>query len=143
MPIPAGGIVTAGQLARIQPKKYGAVGSGSIVGPSANADVASATVTMVTETAASYVAWCIWDVNVTAPTTGTWLGRMALDGTNQSPLGTMNHPANTGRGMPVQMYTGTLAAAGSHTFKLVASPLTGQTVQGVNCSIVVEITEIV
>ena len=143
MPILAGQIVTAGQLNRIQPKKAGAVGSGTVVGPQTNADVPSATVTMVTETAAKYVVWCVWDVNVTSSSSGTWLGRMALDGVNQSPLGTMNHPATPGRGQPVQMYTGTLTAAGSHTFKLVASPLSGQTVQGVNCSIVVEITEIV
>ena len=143
MPILAGQIVTAGQLNRLQPKKDGAVGSGTVVGPQTNADVVGATVTMVTETAAKYAVWCIWDVNVTSSTTGTWLGRLNIDGVNQSPVATMNHPTNTGRGQPVQQYIGALAAAGSHTFKLVASPLSGQTVQGVNCSVIVEITEIV
>lgn len=143
MPFLAGQIVTAQQLNRIQPKKYGAVGSGTIVGAATNADVPSATVTMTTETAATYVAWCVWDANVSTGGTATLLGRMNLDGVNQSPLGTMLQPTSLGRGQPVQQYTGTLGAAGSHTFKLVASPLANQTVQGTNCSIIVEITEIV
>lgn len=144
MPIWAGQIITVGQINRIQPVTYSAVGSGTLTGPQTNADVPSATVTLTTLTAgAAYKAWCTWDVNVTAGATGTWLGRMALDGTGQSPLATMSHPTSTGRGTPTQTYHGTLAAAGSHTFKLIASPLTSQVVQGVNCSIVVEITEVV
>ncbi|SCK20044.1 hypothetical protein YUYDRAFT_02074 [Streptomyces sp. ScaeMP-e48] len=143
MPILAGQIVTASQLNRLQPKKYGAVGSGTIAGAATNADVPSATVTVDTETAANYVVWCVWDANVSAASTGTLLGRLNLDGVNQSPLATMNQPTSAGRAQPSQQYIGTLSAAGSHTFKLVASPMASQTVQGVNCSLIVEITEVV
>ncbi|MFD9757950.1 carbohydrate-binding protein [[Kitasatospora] papulosa] len=143
MPILAGQIVTATQLNRLQPKKYGAVGTSAITGPSTNTDVPGASLTITTETAANYVVWCVWDANVSGAGTGTLLGRLALDGINQSPLATMNHPASGGRSQPTQQYIGTLPTAGSHTFKLVASPLTLQTVQGTNCSILVEITEII
>lgn len=144
MPIYAGQNVTAGQLNRIQPVPYSAVGSGTVTGPQSNADVTGATITLTTLTSgATYKAWCVWDVNVTGAATGTWLGRMALGGVGQSPLATMNHPASNGRGTPTQTYHGTLGAAGSYTFKLIASPLANQVVQGVNCSIVVEISEVV
>ncbi|MFW3459713.1 hypothetical protein ACN24K_01800 [Streptomyces microflavus] len=144
MPVWAGQIITAGQINRIQPIPYSAVGSGTLTGPQTNADVVGATVTLTTLRAgATYKAWCVWDVNVTAAATGTWLGRMALGGVGQSPLATMSHPTSGGRSTPTQTYHGTLATAGTYTFKLIASPLTSQVVQGVNCSILVEITEVV
>lgn len=139
----AGQTVTAGQLDRIQPKKYSAIGSGTLTGPQTNADVVDATVTMTTETAATYVAWCVWDNNTVGASTGTFLGRLNIDGVNQSPLATAADPDSSARVTAAQSYHGVLAAAGSHTFKLVASPLTNQQVQGVNCSIIVEITEVI
>lgn len=139
----AGQTVTAGQLDRIQPKTYSAVGSGTLSGPLSNADVVGATVTMTTDTAATYVAWCVWDFNTLAPSTGTELGRLNIDGVNQSPLSTSADPDQSARAGAPQNYHGVLAAAGSHTFKLVASPLTSQQVQGVNCSIIVQITEVI
>lgn len=143
MPILAGQVVTAAQLNRLQPKKYSAVGSGTLTGPLSNADVTGATITVAAETAASYTVWCVWDTNTTAINSGTQIGRLAIDGVNQSPLGVTADPDSGARNGAAQTYQGTLTAPGSHTFKLVASPLTGQQVQGVNCSILVEITEVV
>jgi hypothetical protein len=143
VPFLAGQIVKAGMLNRLQPKKYSAIGTGTLTGPLTNVDVPNATVTMTTETAATYVAWCVWDDNTTSPSSGTQLGRLAIDGLNQSPLSVAADPAGNARGTVAQNYHGVLTAAGTHTFKLVASPLTGQQVQGVNCSIIVEITEVI
>ncbi|MFF9688993.1 hypothetical protein [Streptomyces sp. NPDC014623] len=143
MPILAGQTVTAGQLNRLQPKVYWAQGSGSIVGPATNADIPSATVTLTAETAgATYTAVCTFDTNVTLNGSGTWLGRMALDGVGQNPVSTMNEPTAPGRAASTQTYSGTLTA-GSHTLKLIASPQLNQVTQGVNSSILVTIYEVV
>lgn len=143
MAILAGQRVTAGQLNRIQPKSYGAVGSGSIAASQTNADVTDATVTFEAETLATYTAWCVWDYNVTGATAATGTARLAIDGVNQSPLATFNGTANNQRGTITQEYHGVLAATGSHTFKLVASTSTNMAVIGTNSSIVVEIKEVV
>ncbi|MER5882723.1 hypothetical protein ABT160_02725 [Streptomyces sp. NPDC001941] len=140
----AGQKITAAQFNRLQPKKYSAVGTGTLTGPLSNADVTGATITLTTETAnAMYTVWCTWDFNMTGASSGTETGRLNLDGANLSPLTTNADPDNGGRGTVPQNYNGTIATPGSHTFKLVASPLTGQQVQNVNCSIIVEITEVV
>lgn len=144
MPILAGQTITAQILNRLQPRKSFAVGSGTLTGPLTNADVTGATITVTTETAgAGFAVWCTWDQNMTAPTSGTFLGRLALDGVPQTPIGAQADPDNGGRGTIPMNYGGTIPTAGSHTFKLVASPNTGQVVQGVNCSILVEITEVI
>ncbi|KUO13726.1 hypothetical protein [Streptomyces sp. DSM 15324] len=85
----------------------------------------------------------MWDVDLTGATTSTGTARLAADGTPQSPLAVFGQEVATDRLMAVQTYSGTLAAAGSHTLKLVASPVANQTIQGVNCSISVTITEVV
>lgn len=144
MPILAGQRVTGGQLNRIQPKKDFVVGSGTMSGPQTNADVTGATITLTTETAgARYAVWCVWDINNSGAPGGSANGRMALDGTPQTPLATFHDADAVGRGTSPQNYSGTLATVGAHTFKLVASPSSGQQVQGVNCSMIVEITEVV
>ncbi|MEU3976899.1 hypothetical protein [Streptomyces bacillaris] len=143
MPILSGQIVTAAQLNRMQPRPHHAVGSGTVVGPQTNADVPGASVTVTAETAgARFTAVCTWDTYVTANTTGTWLGRMMVDGVAQTPVATMNEPSTPGRAESTQTFSGTLTA-GSHTFKLVTSPNANQTTTGVNCSILVTIYEVV
>lgn len=144
MPILAGQTVTETIFNRLRPKKYYAVGSGTLTGPLTNSDVTGATITVTTETAgAEYAVWCVWDLNNNGAPGGSANGRMALDGVPQTPLATFHDADAVGRGTSPQNYGGTLATAGSHTFKLVASPNSGQQVQGVNCSIMVEIAEVI
>jgi hypothetical protein len=140
----AGDIITAARLNRLQPASYYAIGSGTVVGSLTNADVPSATLPILNATVgATYMAWCAWDANVTSASAGTLVVRMAIDGVAQAPNGTYNSPTNLGRGQPVNFYMGTLSTTITHTFKLIASPLAGQVIQGVNCSIMVQILEVV
>lgn len=140
----AGERITATRLNRLQPVKYAAVGSGTLTGPQTNADVTDATITLTTETdGAGYVAWCVWDINTTGAAAGTATMRLNFDTANLTPLATFNGPDSGERSTVTQVYEGTVTTAGSHTFKLVASPNTNQQIQGVNSSIIVEITEVV
>ncbi|MGW5352198.1 hypothetical protein ACWERV_17015 [Streptomyces sp. NPDC004031] len=140
----AGETVTADRLNRLQPTVYFAIGSGMVVGAQTNADVPSATITLTTQTAgATYTAECVWDVDLTGATTATGTARMMLDGTAQPPLAVFGQEVATDRLTTAQNYSGTLATAGSHTFKLVASPAANQQIQGVNSSIKVTIYEVV
>ncbi|MGQ4358573.1 hypothetical protein [Streptomyces sp. SAS_272] len=139
----AGEMATAGRINRLQSASYGAIGSGVVSASSTNVDVPSATVTVTTETAgARYVATCVWDYNTLGIPGASSTARMALDGVGQSPLATFRGDAASERGTITQTYRGTLGAAGSYTFKLIASTATNTEVQGVNCSITVEITEV-
>lgn len=140
----SGDIITAQRLNRLQPTPYYAIGTGTVVGPLTNADVPTATIPVTNTTVgATYMAWCAWDSNVTGAAAGTLVVRMALDGVAQVPNGVYNSPTSLGRGQPVNFYFGTLSTVTTHTFKLIASPLTNQTIQGVNCSIMVQILEVV
>lgn len=144
MSILAGEIVTAARLNQLQPKVYYAQGSGSVVGAATNADVPSATVTFDTETdGAVYAVTGTWDVNWTGATTSIGTARIAVDGAAQTPLCTFQAEVATDRGTYSQCYSGALAAAGSHTIKLIASPAANQTVEGTNSSIAVTIYEAV
>ncbi|MCM2390204.1 hypothetical protein [Streptomyces albipurpureus] len=143
MALLAGQILTAEQVNRIQPRPHNAVGTGTISGALSNQTVANTTITLDTETdGATYHAVCVWDLDTnTGATTGT--GRLNVDGANQSPLAAFSDATGTDRGTFSQVYQGTLAAAGSHTFKMIASPGAGQIIQGVNCAYNLTIFEVV
>lgn len=144
MAILAGQTVTETMLNNLQPTPYSATGSGTVAAGSTNADVTNATITLTTETAgATFKAWCTWDFNATGVPGGSSTGRMALDGVGQSPLATFRGDAANERGTVSANYRGTIAAAGSHTLKLIATTATNTECLGANCSIVVEITEVV
>ncbi len=139
----SGEMLVAQRLNRLQPKTYYAIGSGTVVGAASGADVPSATVTFTTETTgATYEAYCVWDIDLTGATTATGTARLAVDGVQQSPLAVYGQEVTTDRLTVAQNYSGSLGAAGSHTLKLVASPAASQTIQGVNCSILVKVTEV-
>lgn len=144
MTIFAGQVLDAQTLNHLQPTSYNAVGSGTVAAGSTNADVTNATITLTTETAnATYKAWCTWDFNATGVPGGSSTGRMALDGVGQSPLATFRGDAANERGTVSANYRGTIASAGSHTLKLIATTATNTECLGANCHIIVEITETV
>jgi hypothetical protein len=139
----AGERITAARLNRLQTVTYGAIGSGTVVASSTNADVTSATVTITTEAAsAQYKAICVWDYNATGVPGASSTARLAIDGVGQSPLATFRGDAANERGTVTQTYEGNLGAAGTYTFKLIATTSTNVEIQGVNCSITVDITEV-
>lgn len=135
--------VDAERLNRLQIRPYYAVGTAALVGAASNADVPGATVTFTTETAnATYLAFCVWDVDISGATTATGTARLAVDGSAVSPLATFGQEVATDRLTVSQNYSGSLGSAGSHTLKLVASPAASQTIQGVNSSILVIVVEV-
>jgi hypothetical protein len=139
----AGEVITAARLNRLQTITYGAIGSGTVAASSTNADVTSATISITTEVAsAQYKAICVWDYNATGVPGASSTARLAIDGVGQSPLATFRGDAANERGTIGQTYEGTLGAAGTYTFKLIASTSTNVEIQGVNSSITVDITEV-
>lgn len=139
----AGERITAARLNRLQPTVYGAIGSGTVAASSTNADVTSATVSVTNETVdAQYKAWCVWDFNATGVPGASSTARLAIDGVGQSPLATFRGDAANERGTVTAVYEGVLTTAATRTFKLIATTSTNVEVQGVNCSITVEITEV-
>lgn len=144
MAILAGERLTAGRVNRLQPRTYPiAIGTGTVPASSTNADVPGATITLTTETAgATFKVWAVFDFNSLGASAASSTGRLVVDGVNQLPLVVFRGDAAADRGTQAQNYTGTLAAAGSHTFKLIASTSTNTECLGSNTSLVVEITEV-
>ena len=140
----AGERLTAGRANRLQPRTYPiAIGSGTIAASSTNVDVPSATITLTTEAAgATFKVWAVFDFNSLGASAGSSTGRLVVDGANQVPLAVFRQDATADRGTHAQSYTGTLAAAGSHTFKLIVSTSTNTECLGSNTYLVVEITEV-
>ena len=143
MAFAAGNKITTDRLNRLQTTIYHAIGSGTVVGAATNSDVTDATVTFTTTADdATYAAVGVWDVDWTSSTTSTGTARVDVDGSPQTPLATFGAQVSTDRTTVSQTYSGTLATAGSHTIKLIASPASGQTIQGVNSSILVFVQEV-
>lgn len=145
MALLAGERITAARLNRLQPTTYSAIGTGGpLVGPQSNADVTGCTVTFTTETAgATYKAWVVIDHDKTTANSSVNFGRLNVDGANQTATTGSAQDALTDRMVAGQNYHGVLAAAGSHTLKVVASPPTGNQILNTNTTLVVEITEVV
>lgn len=140
----AGNRITAARTNNLQTRVFYAIGSGTVAASQTNVDVTDATVTFTTLTDnATYAAFCVWDYNAAGTPAATSTARLAIDGASQSPLATFNATGATERNTVAQNYSGTVASAGSHTFKLIATTSTNTTVQGVNCSILVLIEEVV
>ncbi|MFE2019893.1 hypothetical protein ACFW9O_17840 [Streptomyces sp. NPDC059499] len=146
MPFLAGQKVTAGQLNRVQPVTYEAVGTTTQDGPLTDADVTSCSVTFNTTTAnATAVVNCSFDYDITVATTTLGSGRLNVDGVGESRYATFQQgPGNASDRMTAaQSYRVILAAAGSHTLKLTFTVPTGMRLTGVYTSLVATIYEVV
>lgn len=145
MPLLAGQIFTADTATNLKTKKYNAVGTGGpLVGPQSNADVTGCTITLTTLTdGASYTAWIVIDHDKTTANSSVNFGRLNVDGVNATPTTGSAQDAVTDRTVAGQNYQGTLATAGSHTLKVVASPPTGNQVLNTNTTLIVHIDEVV
>jgi hypothetical protein len=146
MPIPAGGIVTAGQLARMQPKTYEAVGTNNLVGPVTDGDVPGCSVTLTTTTAQAVAVVVIAvDFDLTAATTTLGSGRLVVDGVGESKYAVFQQGPGTvsDRATCVQTYRVTLATAGTHTLKITATAPTGMLITGVYTSLAATVYEVV
>lgn len=127
MPIPAGGIITAGQLARMQPRPfYLQAGSGTNLSTTSFVDITGCSVTVVTTAPnAIYTVTSNWSFDtVTAVASGPFTrGALDVDGVVQSGEARWSEGTSGGDAgdysMNSKSWSGTLAAAGSHTLKLV------------------------
>lgn len=118
----AGNFLTAAQLNRIQPVTYTATQSGNAGSQytltTTATDLLAATVTFSTTTAnAVFVVNAFFDFEVTAAGTSVLIGQLVTDGNLQA--GEAHSDGSTVQRHTVgQTWRGTLAASGSHTFKL-------------------------
>ncbi|MFE0142173.1 hypothetical protein [[Kitasatospora] papulosa] len=121
MPIPAGGIVTAGQLARMQPRTTVAAATAPLLAGTTYALIPGCTITVATTTPnASWSAVGVFDCAVTtASTTALMVGRLTVDGTSQAGLA-IHSMRQLDRDTVAMLWGegGTLAAAGNHVFNM-------------------------
>ncbi|QJT04347.1 hypothetical protein G9272_32025 [Streptomyces asoensis] len=140
----AGETITAGRLNRLQPATYRAAATSALAGAATLADVPGATVTFTSETAnAVYVVNAVFDYRLTGTPTTLGSGNIHVDGVVQAEFAVFRDGGGSaGTSATVtQVYRGTLGAAGSHTIKLVASPVAGQQIN-IYSSITVTIYEV-
>lgn len=133
MAILAGEIVTAARLNRMQPSPYEASITGTLVGPQTDADVPAATITLNTIAAnAVWVATGVFDFDWTATTSTLCQGKLNVDSVVQTlqALAQITGSGVNDRHTTSQHWSGTFAAAGSHTLKLIATIPTNVTVGG-------------
>lgn len=119
----AGDLLTAQRINRLQPKPYVIKASGTLAAGSTNADVPGASIAFTTETAGATVkAWWHIDVDLTGATTSLTSARAVLDGsTGADVFATYVAEVSTDRSTVGQVWDFTVAAAGAHTIKLVAT----------------------
>ncbi len=146
MSFKAGETATAARINRLAPTPYRAAATSTLTGPQTSADVPGATVTFTTETdGAAYVVEAVFDYrNNATGTSSQGSGNIAVDNVVQSEFAIFRDgggSANTSMTV-AQVYKGTLTTAGSHTIKLVASPVLNQVIQ-VYSSITITIYEVV
>lgn len=122
MPILAFEIVTAGRLNRMQPVPYSAAASSDLgIGQTAQ-DIPGASITLTTVADnATYVAIGSFDFDGSGSgSTANAFGRLVVDGVVQAAeaLYQVSSASANVRSVITQTWSGTLAAAGSHTLKL-------------------------
>ena len=120
MPFLAGQIITAGQLARMQPTPYMAAATSALTTTTTTyADIPGTDIAVTTLAAnATYTALGVFDCNVlgTSPSI-LMVGRLLVDGATD--VGLAIHAMDTlDRDTVSMVWQGVLPAAGAHTFKL-------------------------
>lgn len=149
MPILSGQVVTVNDLNHLKPATYYAASNANLPGIVVNTDVPGATVTFTTETDnAVYVVNAFFDMDWQgAAAVGNLItGMLYVDGAHVSgdTNGEQAAGANGDRLPGSHVWQGTLALAGSHTAKLVASiPVATQRIANPHTAIQVTVYEVV
>lgn len=119
MPILAGQIVTTNFLNRLRPTEYDVGASGTVVLTASLQDITGASIALVTQAAnAVYKAKAAFDINVATASAGqTAEGHLDIGGVDQARRALKLMTA-VDRATVYQQWSGVLAAAGAHTFKL-------------------------
>lgn len=140
----AGERVTAARLNRLQPTSYYATASSALSGAAANADVPGCTQTFNVDTlGAIYVVHAVFDYRLTATPSTLGSGNINVDGVIPSQFAVFRDGGGSlGTTASVtQVYRGSFSTTGSHTIKMIASPVAGQQVN-IYSSLLVTIYEI-
>lgn len=143
MPFSAFQTITAAALNRLTPLSGEATGT-NLVLTTTETDLPAASVTLSTSAAgATYKVWAAFDMTTTQ-VGASGVGRLSVDGATQAGQAVLNHSAINNRGTIPWVWRGTLASAGSHTFKLRALKDVGgaTTMNCSNSKIFVEISEV-
>ncbi|MEU0978452.1 hypothetical protein ABZ488_04475 [Streptomyces griseus] len=146
MPILAGQIVTAGQLNRMQPATYDAVGTALQAGPLSNTDVTGCSITFNTTTPnAVAVVNCTFYFVLTAAGTTSGSGRLSVDGVLETEFAIFGQGpgASADRATTAQSYRVGLPTAGSHTLKLCATTPASMSLQGLYTTLIATVYEVV
>jgi hypothetical protein len=121
----AGENLTAGRLNRLQPKPYFVKATGTLAAGSTGVDVPGCAIAFTTE-AANAIVQCSWsaDFDYTGAITTVTTARLALDGSTFSDVYAVaqeNAGGTNDRVTAAQFWQFTVATAGAHTIKMVAS----------------------
>jgi hypothetical protein len=140
----AGERVTAARLNRLQPTSYYATASSALSGPQTLADVPGCTQTFSVDTAgAIYVVHAVFDYRLSGTPTTLGSGNIYVDGVVQTQFATFRDGGGSlgSTASVAQVYRGSFSTTGSHTIKMVASPVSGQQIN-IYSSLLVTIYEI-
>lgn len=145
MSVAAGQKIRASMLNRLQPVFYQAGLTATQGLTTTTTDLAGASVTFSTTTAnAFFVVFGTFVFDITSAATSFAQGKVAVDGVTQTNIVRWAAEVNTDFDTATQTWTGTLAAAGSHTIKLQADLSAGATMQclGTHTQLLVMICEV-
>lgn len=146
MPILSGQVVTANDLNHLKPTTYLAAQTADVSGSVTDTDLTGLTITLTTETDnAIYLATCFLDFDHSASTSTVALGKFVVDGSTQSGevVYQQGTAVTTDRMTPGNTWRGTLATAGSHTLKMIATIPANITCHLTNSKLHVVIYEVV
>lgn len=144
MPILSGQIVTAADLNHLKPTTYLATQTADVSGSVTNADLTGLSITLDTETDnAIYFAVAFLDFDHSGSTTTVAVGKFQVDGVTQGGEVVYQQGISTDRMTPGNTWRGTLATAGSHTLKMIATIPANITCHITNSKLHVVIYEVV
>lgn len=149
MPLSSGQVVTADDLNHLKPTTYLARCDANLVGIVVDTDISGCSIPLTTETDnAVYVAELFIGADWQTPAAAGNViqGKLSVDGSIQSGVAQMEQAAGTtgDTGTPGMVWRGTLATAGVHTLKAVASiPDADQRIVTPHTALAVTIYEVV
>lgn len=125
----------------LRPKIYSALATGSLDGSATRAAIPGATITVTTQTAATWLVEAIFDVQHGVASTATVLGYCHLDGEPLIGQALSSATAATDRITAHQQWDGVFSGPGTHTFQLAGTLANGQRIREQNTRLRVTIYE--
>lgn len=144
MPLSSGQVVTADDLNHLKPTPYLATSNADLAGAVTDTDIPNVTMTIDTETDnAVYVATGFVDFDNTGTVATVATAVLVVDSVTQSGLIVYQQGISSDQMSPGGQWSGTLAAAGTHTLKLIATLPALITIRNPHTKLQVTIYEVV